>query len=62
MVQNTTFSNDKRDGTQNKHWTLKIVKKGRSLYYSHCIFSLHTTNIRSTNQNLNIFSQRAIPV
>jgi len=62
MEQNTAFSNDKCDGTRNNHWTLKIVKKGRSLYHSHCILLLHTTNISSTKQNLNIFSQRAIPV
>jgi hypothetical protein len=62
VEQNTMFSDDKCDGTQNNHWTLKIAKKGRSLYHSHCILSLHTANISSTNQNLNIFSQRAIPV
>jgi len=62
VEQNTTFSNEKCDGTQNNHWTLKTVKKGRSLYHSYCILSLHATNISSTNQNLNVFSQRAILV
>jgi hypothetical protein len=61
-VEYNTLSNDKCDGTQNNHWTLRIVKKGRSLYHSHRMSSLHSTNISSTNQNLNIFSQRAIPV